>query len=118
MLGLLHKKTAILLLLIALIGFATLITSCEPGGKLIIINQRNQSIQLEVTHPRTDGSIDGFTNQGAIPPNTTKSFYFVFLGPDWVNRFELVDSNGVVLFSHDYKMSDLDKINWTITIPQ
>jgi hypothetical protein len=40
-----------------------------------------------------------------------------FLGNEWTDRIEAIEPSGKVVFSHDYKMSDLEKIGWKITIP-
>jgi hypothetical protein len=34
-----------------------------------------------------------------------------------MQRLEAVDPSGKVVFSHDYKMADLEKAGWKIVIP-
>ena len=34
-----------------------------------------------------------------------------------IQRIEAIDPSGKVIFSHNYKMSDLEKIGWKIVIP-
>lgn len=104
----------VLLLLFAIALFAS---ACEPGGDLIIENQYNREVPIFYTHVRADGTLDKATRQGLVPPNTTKTFSITFLGSDWVQRIEAVDPSGEIVFSHDYRMDDLEKISWKITIP-
>lgn len=109
-----YFNTAFVLFWILLI-FA--ISSCEPGGRLIINNQQNKDVILYFANVSSDGTIDKLTKQGVISANSTKTFGITFLGSTWVNRIELQDLNGDIIFSHDYLMADLEKIGWKITIP-
>ena len=55
--------------------------------------------------------------QGVISPNASKQFGMVFLGSNFVERIEARDPSGKIIFSHDYKFVDMEKIGWKITIP-
>jgi hypothetical protein len=92
-------------------------TSCEPAPKVIFDNQLNQEVRIFTTHVRDDGTIDGFVELGTVPAHSTKTINITFLGDEWVNRIEVRDTLGNVTLSHDYKMGDLEKIRWKITIP-
>ena len=91
--------------------------ACEPEVKVTFQNQRNEDIKLFVAHVRDDGSIDGFVDGGMIPAQTTKTIHIIFIGDEWVKRFELRTTGGLVISSHDYRMGDLEKIGWKITVP-
>jgi hypothetical protein len=104
-------------IIIIIVALLLILPSCEPGGKLVVENQNKTEITIYFASVRIDGTIDKLTEQGIIPSQTTRTFGIVFLGDDWVNRIEAKDTQGKVLFSHDYKMRDLEKINWKITIP-
>jgi len=91
--------------------------ACEPGGFLQIQNMQNQEVTIFFASVRTDGTIDGLTKQVVISANTTKIISITFLGGEWVNRIEAHDPTGKVVFSHDYKMADLEKIDWKIVLP-
>ena len=90
--------------------------SCEPGGLFTIKNQRNENIVLYVATVRQDGSIDALTKQGIVSAGSLKTFHIVFLGSNDINRMEIQDLNGNVLFSHDYKLADIPKTGLTITV--
>lgn len=92
-------------------------SGCEPGGKITFQNQRNEDVELFVTHVRDDGTISGFVDFGTISAQTTKKIYVSFLGDEWANRLEIRDMSGTVIISYDYKMADLEKIGWKIVIP-
>jgi hypothetical protein len=92
------------------------LNACEPPVKVTFENQRNQDIKLLVANVEDNHLISEFSNYGIISANTSKTIYITFLGPNWVNRIEIVDITGKVVFSHDYKMEDLEKIGWKIII--
>lgn len=94
-----------------------LFTACEPGGDITVENQHNEEVSIYSSHVREDGSTDEPTKQVTVSANATKTFTEIFIGENWINRIEAIDPSGKVVFSHDYKMSDLDKIGWKITIP-
>ena len=104
----------IILLILFILFF---LTACEPGGYITIQNQRSEEVSIYFTHVRTDGSLGRPSRQGIIPPNTAKKFGIVFLGNEWIERIEAKDSLGSVVFSYDYNMDDLEKIDWKIVIP-
>lgn len=91
--------------------------ACEPGGGITIENHQDQTISIFFTHVRADGSLDNPSKQGAVTPNATRKFFDVFLDPEWMERIEAREQSGKIVFSHDYKMGDLEKIGWKITIP-
>jgi hypothetical protein len=92
--------------------------ACEPEAKITFINQQDGEINIQATHVREDGTIDGFSPKGVVSARTEKTIYITFLGNKWVNRIKVVNSAGEIVFSHDYTMSDLEKIAWKITIQQ
>jgi hypothetical protein len=92
-------------------------TSCEPRREIVIENQTNQSIDIYYEHVRDDGTLSERTSKGVLPANSVKSFGTTFLGNKWVWRIEAQTSSGEVIFSYDYNIDDLEKINWKITIP-
>jgi hypothetical protein len=107
------------LIFICILLFSVLVFcyGCEPGGKLTIINQSNQDAQIFVAKVLSDGTTSTFTKEGDISNDAVKSIYVVFLGNQFMDRIEIRDLNGNILFSHDYTMSDMDKIGWKIIIP-
>ncbi len=100
----------ITLALLALIG-------CEPGGDITFENEFNQNLTISYTHARSNGSIDGFVTLASVAANSSKVVPLTFLGPAWVNRINVSDNSGKVIFTHDYTMGDLDKVDWKIVIP-
>ena len=112
-----------LLGLTLLFVFATTLFSsaCEPGGEPIIENQLNQEVGIYVTLVSVNGNPDKTetpTDYGVVPAQTTKELAsIVFVRRSWVYRIEAVDPSGNVIFSHDYNMNDLEKIDWKIVIP-
>jgi hypothetical protein len=111
-----NRKLIILLVLglVFLLPVIPLLSACEPETKVTFVNKQNQEISIFVAHVRNDGSNDGLTPYGTVSALTSKTIYITFLGGDWVNRIEIRNTEGKILFSKDYKMDDLDKINWTI----
>ena len=103
--------------LVLLLVVSILASGCEPGGSLQIQNLQNQEVTIFLASVRTDGTIDELTKQMVISANTTRTLEITFLGSEWVNRIQAVDPSGKVIFSHDYKMSDLEKMDWKIVIP-
>ena len=103
-------------LFIIIVVLASLFQSCEPGGAITFQNLQNREVTIFFATVRTDSSIDQLTKQGVISTNSTKVFHIVFPRSDWVNRIEAHDLAGQVVFSQDYKMSDLEKIDWKIVI--
>jgi hypothetical protein len=99
-----------------LIVLTFIMSACDPGGNITIRNLENQEMTIFFTHVRADGSLDNPSKQGTIPPVTAKRFGIVFLGSEWIERIEAIDPSGKIVFSHDYKMADLEKVNWEITI--
>jgi hypothetical protein len=90
---------------------------CEPSLKVTFDNKTNQEVKIFEAHVRDDGSVDGFVEQGTISPNSTKTIRITFLGDKWVNRIQIRDTPGNIIFTHDYTMPDLEKADWKITIP-
>jgi hypothetical protein len=93
---------------------------CEPGGEPIIDNQHNQDLTIYVQ--RIDKTINGrpdeVVNYGVVPAKTTKKLARItFVSDEVMKRIEVVDTSGNVVFSHDYNMNDLEKIQWKIIIP-
>ena len=105
------------LLFTLVLVLSILLPSCEPGGSLQIQNLQSQEVTIFLASVRTDGTIDELTKQIVISANTTRALEITFLGSEWVNRIEAHDPTGKVVFSHDYKMADLDNIGWKIVIP-
>ena len=97
--------------------FVLLFQSCELGGNITVENLRNGEVDIYFSTVREDGSTDEPTRQRAVPPNATEILGITFIDENWVNRIEGIDTFGKVVFSHDYKMGDLKKIGWKITIP-
>ena len=94
------------------------IIACEPETKIAFDNQRDQDITLFIANVQENGTIDKLTEYGTIPADTVKTLYVTFLGEKWVNRIQIRDTLGNVIFTHDYKMADLEKIGWKIVIPK
>jgi hypothetical protein len=103
--------------LILLLSITLFASACEPGGDITIENLRNEEVSIYVSHVREDGRTDEPTKQVVVSANATKIFAKTFIGENWINRIEAIDPSGKVVFSHDYKMADLEKISWKITIP-
>jgi hypothetical protein len=93
------------------------IVACEPGVQVTIENQQNQNLLFFIAHVRDNGTLDKLTKYGTIPANTVKTFNITFLGDKWVNRLQLEDINGNILFVHDYNMKGLNDINAKIVVP-
>jgi hypothetical protein len=96
-------------------------TSCEPGGRPIIENQRNQELKVKIFRTLS-GPLTGLIYTGVVPAQTTKQLSGVAFpgrGIEWMVTIEVIDPSpsGGIIFSHGYNMSDLEKINWKITIP-
>ena len=106
----------LVLLLLAAIPFGS---SCEPGGFPIIDNQLNLDVTIYVITVHEDGVPPGeVRNYGVVPAQTTKKTASItFVKRSWVYRIEAIDPSGKVVFSHDYNMDDLEKIDWNIVIP-
>jgi hypothetical protein len=109
-------------LAIVMAAFLVMGTSCEPGGWPIIENQSNQEVRIYTTLVRTDNPMDQPgkpTDHGIIPAITTQKLKYAitFVRRNWVYRIGAKDLSGRTVFSHDYNMDDLEKINWKITIP-
>jgi hypothetical protein len=105
------------IILILSLVLLTIMVGCEPYPKITFDNQQNQEIKILGAHVRDDGTIDNFVEQGTIPANSVKAINITFLGDDWINRIGAIAPSGYVIFSHDYKMNDLKKIDWKIIIP-
>jgi hypothetical protein len=103
--------------LIALISMLFL-SACEPEAKVTFINQQSQDIKIFVANVHENGSIGKLTEYGTISAHTSKTIYITFLGTEWINRIEIHNQNGNIIFSHDYKVAELENINWKITIPE
>ena len=103
--------------LLFLFAIALFVSACEPGGAITFHNLQNQDVTVFFATVKADGSIDQLTKQGVISANSAKIFSAVFPSRDWVTRIEAHDPAGKVVFSHDYKMADLEKIHWKIVIP-
>lgn len=104
------------LALILVLSVTPFLSSCEPGGEITFDNQYNQNVEIYYTHVRDNGTLDQATRQVTVPAREIKKFGITFLGKEWLQRIEAIDPSGKVVFSHDYKMSDLEKIQWKITI--
>lgn len=94
-----------------------LLFACEPGGTITFQNLRNQDITIYYTSVLANGTLDQAVKQAVVPANSAKKFGAIFLGEGFVLRIEAKDSSNKIVFSQDYKMADLDKIDWKITIP-
>jgi hypothetical protein len=92
-------------------------SGCEPMTKVTFQNQRDEDVKLYVAAVHRDGSIGDFGDYGTIQAKTTKTITIAYLGNEHTNRLQIRDSAGKVLFSHDYKRPDLEKIGWKIVIP-
>jgi hypothetical protein len=108
-------RLGVYLTLLLVVGLFVL--GCEPGGDITFHNLQNQDVTVFFATVLADGSIDQLTKQGVISANSTKIFSAVFPSYNWVRRIEAHDPTGKVVFSHDYKMADLEKIGWKIVIP-
>ncbi len=104
------KKVVIAIVLVFLFGSMILVSACEPGGDIIVKNQSSQEVTFYISSVRDDGTTDELTPEGAISANSTNKFPTIFLGSNWVNRITIKNSSGNIVFVHDYKMADLDKI--------
>ena len=105
------------LLFLTMLFLAAAVPACEPAPEISFDNQQNHEIRIFIAHVRDDGNIDKFVELGTVPVHATQTFSITFLGDEWVNRIEIRDTLGNVVLSHDYKMADLEKIGWKITIP-
>ena len=95
----------------------SIFVGCEPGGFPTINNQTEQTLTILVSHVRDNGTTDQPVDFGVVPSHSTRKLAGVaFLGDQWVNRFQAVDSLGNVIFSHDYKLADLKKLDWVISV--
>jgi hypothetical protein len=110
------KFVGLILMLLFITGFFT--TGCELGGAPVIENQLNQEIRISVSIVREGGTLGESIDYGVVPAQTTKKLAGVtFVNRAMVKRMEAKDLSGKVVFSHDYNMDDLEKIQWKITIP-
>ena len=112
------KLNVILLCLVLLLLLSTslFMSGCEPGGRLTIENQNIQEVRIILTHVYPDGTLGVPTYEITISANKTSELRMTFLGDDWIDRLEAIDPSGKVVFSHDYKMADLEKMGWKIVI--
>ena len=110
------KLSLIRVLLLLPFTIALFVSSCEPGGLPVIENQRNQNINIHVTRILKDGTLGESIDYGVVPAQTIKRLQAITFLSGWVFRIEAIDTAGKVVFSHDYNMDDLEKINWKITI--
>jgi hypothetical protein len=90
--------------------------ACEPATKITFENQHDSDVKILVAHVRDNGSNDELTEYGIVSTKATKTIYITFLGSDWVNRIQVQDMSGKILYSGDDKMADLEKIGWKIVI--
>ena len=104
-------------LLLFLLSTVILVTACEPGGEPIIDNQSNHNVTIYVIRVREDGTLGDSRNYGVVLAKTTKEIGSITFIPKAIFRIEAVTSSGEVIFSKDYNMDDLEKINWKIVIP-
>jgi len=55
---------------------------------------------------------------GIVPALSTKKLASItFVRRDLVFNIQASDPSGKVVFSYDYKMADLEKIDWKVVIP-
>jgi len=99
----------------------SIFTACEPGGILIVDNQRDENTRIIVELVSAQGStLDDPgkpVDYGIVPANTIKQLASItFVNKEWVHRIEAKDPVGNIVFSHDYNFYDLEKIDWKITI--
>jgi len=106
---------SVCLLLLLVLGI--FICGCEPRGDITFHNMQDGEVTIFFADVRDDGTIDQLTKQGVVSANSTKVFSAMFPLSNWVTRIEAHDLTGEVVFSHDYKMADLEKIDWKIVIP-
>jgi hypothetical protein len=111
-----HRLYVISLVLFLVSTILIMAIGCEPAPLITFDNRQNQEVRIFLTHVRDDGSIDGFVELGTISANSTETHYITFLGDDFVNRIQIRDTLGNVIFTHDYKMADLEKLDWKIVI--
>jgi len=108
------------LLLVSLL-VSTLASGCEPGGYLIVENQRNYSVTIYVTVVRTDVPLPEPKkpiDYGIVQAHSTKQLAAImFPGRTWVHRIQAIDSSGKVVFSQDYNRDDMYQVKWKIIIP-
>lgn len=104
----------VLLLLFTIAFFAT---ACEPGGDIEFNNMHSKDVDIYFIAMKEDGSLGVPANQGSIPANGARKFAIVYVDRNIVYRIEAIDTSGKVVFSRDYKMADLEKIDWKIVIP-
>ena len=108
------------LVLLLFVGLFAL--GCEPGGWLTIENQSSHDVTIYVTVISTDGPLEEPNepiNYGIVQAQSTKELAaIVFPRRTWVHRIQAVDPSGKVVFSGDYNMDDLEKIDWKIVIPR
>jgi hypothetical protein len=107
---------SLILKLNVLLILVLVMSACEPETKITFENKYNQEVKVLVAHVRDNGTIDELTEYGIIDANSKKTIHITFLGSEWVNRIEAADLSGKVIFSHDYNIDDLEKINWKIEI--
>jgi len=110
------KRRRLLGLFLLLFVTAFFSIACEPGGEPIIENQRDQEVRIYVTIVRADGTLDEPIDYGVVPAQTTEKLASITFLRKMVVRIEAKDPSGGVVFSHDYNMYDLEKIDWKITI--
>ena len=113
-----RKFTIFSLVLLLVFAIILFVSACEPGGYPIIENQRNDDVRIFKLHVREDGTLGEPIDYGIVPARTTKELAGItFVRRSWVYRIEAVDPSGKVVFSHDYNMNDMEKIDWKIIIP-
>ncbi len=106
----------LLLVLLLLLTVPFFMSGCEPGGWLTIENQHSQAVGIYYSHVQNDGTTDEATYQITIQPNETRELGIVLYGSGYIKRIEALDPSGKVVFSHDYKMADLENMHWKIVI--
>ena len=102
---------------ICLFIISTVFSSCENGGKPIIVNQTAQELAIYCQHFQKDGSLEKRVGpDGIIPSHTTiKIDTIAFYDRDI--RITALDPSGNIIFSHDYSYDDIVYMEWVIVIP-
>ena len=104
--------------LVLLLSPNLFLMACEPGSFPIINNQYHQDVTVWVTRVNDDGSFGEPRDYGIVESNTSRRLASIaFIRRDIVFRIEAKSLGGEIVFARDYKMADLDKIGWKITIP-
>jgi hypothetical protein len=99
-----HKK---IIFLVFLIGVLLLLgAACERIAPIQIENKTSEILTIY---------IDDYLIGDVKPGNKIKND-LVFAGQDWY-LIEVYNTQGDVIYSHEYQNEEMKKVNWTIVIP-